>query len=91
MPAGAVDEVVDLAFEHRLEVRLHLPPGDFDHDAHIHGALGCDIGEVRPTTSTLPSVTSSSWAMCRYSKAARVLAAEFDAHVGLAHHLAFEG
>ena len=28
---SAINEVVDLALEHRLEVLLHLPTGDFDH------------------------------------------------------------
>ena len=44
-----------------------------------------------PITSILPSVTSSSLAICRYSKAARVLAAELHPHVGFANHFAFEG
>ena len=41
--AGAVDEVVDLALEHRLEVALHLAAGYLDQDAHVHGAA---VGQI---------------------------------------------
>ena len=42
-----VDQVVDLAFENRLEVGLHLATGHFHEDSQRHSGAGLDFLEVR--------------------------------------------
>ena len=92
MPSSAVDEVVDLALEDRLEVVLHLAAGDLDHDAQRHGAalLARRRGRGR-RRSILPSSTSSRPAHAQVLEGRAALAAELDAHVVLADALALEG
>ena len=43
---GAVHEIVDLPFEDRLEVLLHLAAGNIDDYSQIHVAFGFDFREV---------------------------------------------
>jgi hypothetical protein len=89
---GAVDKIVDLALQDRFEILLHLAPGDFRTTMPI-SMLPCwrDIfAKSGPTTSTLPSTTSSNEAMCRYSKQRESLATELHPHVAFADDFAFE-
>ena len=89
---GAVDEVVDLALEHRLEVLLHLAAGDLDDDAERHGAaLRASSSRSGPIDRDLAVLDLVGRRMRRYSKALRALAAELDVHVLLADALALEG
>jgi len=87
----AVDEVVDLPLQNRLEVLLHLPSGDLHHDAHVHVALLFDVVEggaddLDPAVDHLVEVDHT-----QVLEAAGVLAAELDAHIRPAHDFALEG
>ena len=67
---GAVQEVVELAFEDGLEVGLHLAAGHVDDDAERQRAAPLDARRCRcRLTVILPSSTSSAGLMRRYSKA----------------------
>ena len=39
--ARAIDEIVDLSLQYRLEVLLHLASSNLDDDAHIHNHCYC--------------------------------------------------
>ena len=88
---GAVDEIVDLAFQDRLEVFLHLPSGDLYDDAHVHIALRRDLVEAGADQFNFPIHDLIQRSHVEVFKTARVLAAELDAHIWFAHHLALEG
>ena len=82
---------MDLPLEHGLEVLLHLAPGHAHHDAHVHGrALGL-VGKVGADHGDLAVVDGVEIGHVQVFKAVGLLAAELDAHVRLAHHLALEG
>ncbi len=91
---GAVDQVVDLAFENRLEVGLHLASGNFHPDAEA-AAPSCGVDTTSsisgPTTVILPSSTSVDIARGDILEARRLVAAELDVGLLLADALAFEG
>ena len=86
----AVDEVVDLPLQHRLEVLLHLAARHLDDDAHIHVALRRDRAEVRPDHFDLAVGDGVQIGHVQILEAARMLAAELDAHIVLAHDFALK-
>ncbi len=88
---GTVDEVMDLTFEHRLKVLLHLAASHLDHDAHVHGAFCGHLVEVGPYHSDLAILDRIKVGHAQILEAATVLATELDTHVGLAHALALKG
>ena len=91
MPLARVDEVVDLALEHRLEVLLHLAAGHLDHDAQVHGAAVGHLVEVGADDRHLAVLDLVEVDHAQVLEGTRVLAAELHAHVVLAHTLALEG
>ena len=88
--ARAVDEVVDLALEHRLEVLLHLAAGHLDQDAHVDRRPVRQVLEARPDHLDLAVLDLVHVDHAQVLEGPAVLAAELDAHVLLAHHFALE-
>ena len=78
---SAVDEVVDLPFQDRLEVLLHLPAGNLNNDAHVGRTLGRDILERRSNDIHLTIHDLVQIGHVQIFEAARVLAAKFNAHI----------
>ncbi|MEJ2561680.1 MAG: hypothetical protein P8Z42_03225 [Anaerolineales bacterium] len=87
----AVDDVVDLAFEHRLEIFFHLASGDFHQNAQIHAALVFQFLETVSDDFDLAVIDFIHVFHEEVLEGPAVFAAEFDAHVRLAYDLAFEG
>ncbi len=87
---SAVDKVMDLALQHRLEIFLHLAAGHLDDDAHIHGPLRRHIVEFRADDIYFAVDHFVQRRHVQILEAARILTAELDAHIRLAHHFAFE-
>ena len=88
---SAIGEVVELSFQHRFKVLLHLAPGDLHHDAHIHGALWGNLIEGWANDLHFAIHNIFQRGHVQVLKAASILAAEFNAHIVAAHNLAFEG
>jgi len=87
---SAVDEVMDLALKHRFEIFLHLPPSHLHHNPHIHIALGRNFVKCRPDNFHLAVYHLFQRRHVQVFKTARIFTAKFDAHIRLAHHLAFK-
>ena len=88
---GGVEEVVDLAFQHRLEVLLHLAPGHLHHDAQVHGPAHLHVLEAGADDLDLVILDLVQRLHVKIFEGTRVLAAELDPHIGSAHPLALEG
>src|SRR3990172_3754696 len=88
---GPVDEVMDLTFEHRLEVLLHLAPGDLDDDPQVHRALIRHVVEGGSDKLDLAVLDLVQVGHEQVLEGPAVLATELDPHVGLTHDLAFKG
>src|SRR5664280_1977272 len=87
----AVDEVVELALEDGLEVRLHLAPGDVHDHAERQGAAllhGVQVGAVNDDLAVLPLVGGTH---AQVLERVAALAAEFGVHDVLADAFALEG
>ncbi len=90
IPRSAVDEVVNLPLQDRLEVRFHLAPSDVDDDAHLHRALLGHIGEVGPDHFDLAVRDVVQLGHAKELETTGVPAAELDAQVGLSDYFSFE-
>ena len=88
---SAVDEVMDLPFQHRLEIFLHLPPGHIDDNAQIHRPLVRDVAEVRPYHLNFAVGHFIHVGHAQILEAAGIFAAELHAHVIFAHHFPLKG
>ena len=88
---GAVQEVVDLALENRLEVGLHLAPGHLDPDPERQGRAflhRIDVGADQLDRSVFDLVELHRG---HELEGRGLVAAELDVHVRLADALALEG
>ena len=94
---GAVDQVMDLAFQNRLEVRLHLAAGNFhpDADGQSRQVLGFrvnyDVVDLRADDGDLAVFHLGDLERGDVFEARRLVAAELDVGLLLADAFAFEG
>ena len=87
---GAIDEVMDLAFEHRFKVRLHRPARHLDHHAHAHVALSGNAAEIGSNHFHFTVHHFFQRRSVQIFEAAAVFTAKLNAQVGLADHFAFK-
>jgi len=87
---GAVDEVMDLALEDRLEVGLHFASRDLDPDGEGEGGTGGNLVNVRSDDLDVAVVDLVQTDGRDKLEGRGAVAAELDLHVRLADALALE-
>ena len=87
---GEVHEVVELALDDRLEVRLHLAPGHIDDDAERNAGALFELVELGPDDLDLAVLDLGRVARAHELECGRALAAGLDVGVFLADALALE-